>query len=193
MKNAKKYSHDLALIVLARYTADIQDKDKEEAVKELIEDVRTDDGDVVAANVEKAYNLYKSRILKIESDLINVVRREIEKNLDVPTVYLVEEFWDELSNTAIAGKRTGAFLRELFMEHMDNQKFWDNVNSPAIRFDFTGVRKITPSFANDAFAYFTKYANATKVLKVIEFVNITNIKRAIINLEVEQGHYAQTT
>lgn len=82
------------------------------------------------------------------------------------------------------GKHTAVEFRGKYLAECDSEEYWKNPTDEIV-FDFKNVKKIGPSFANEAFAYFTKYASAKKILSVIKFVNITNVQQGIIYEELE--------
>lgn len=85
------------------------------------------------------------------------------------------------------GKNTAVEFRNKYLSELDSDIAWKNDNL-FIEFDFSNVKKIGPSFANEAFAYFTKYAKPTQILKKIEFTNISKVKRLIIEQELDSGY-----
>ena len=85
------------------------------------------------------------------------------------------------------GKHTAVEFREKYLSGLDSVSAW-NVESTFIEFDFSNVKKLGPSFANEAFAYFTKYAKPSKILKRIKLINISNVKKLIIEQELESGY-----
>lgn len=54
-----------------------------------------------------------------------------------------------------------------------------------ITFDFDGVKALTPSFANEAFRYFLQYTTKDTFLKVVKFINISDVKLEIIMRELD--------
>ena len=74
-----------------------------------------------------------------------------------------------------------------FLKYLDQRSYWKTDNKPII-LNFEDVEKIGPSFANEAFAYFTKYASPDKILKRIIFKNITQVQRSIIKNELITGY-----
>jgi len=78
-------------------------------------------------------------------------------------------------------------FRELFLRDLHFSSSWED-DRPYIILDFLFVEKISPSFANEAFAYFTKFAPPERVKNKIKFINISVVKQAIIDLEIEQGY-----
>ena len=58
-----------------------------------------------------------------------------------------------------------------------------------ITLDFSGVKKIGPSFANEAFGYFTKFGvKPDMILKKINFKNISDVHMLIIKEELDAGY-----
>jgi len=102
------------------------------------------------------------------------------------------DFYHRLANrdeTQGDGFNNAVMFREKYLKEFDNEEEWQNGNK-SIKFDFVNVTKIGPSFANEAFAYFTKYKNATpaNILKKFIFTNISNVKLLIISKELESGY-----
>ena len=85
------------------------------------------------------------------------------------------------------GKHTATEFREQFLSEFDNESFWKDPQ-PSIILDFSNVKKIGPSFANEAFAFFTKYAPPEKILRVVVIENATTVQYAIIREELESGY-----
>jgi hypothetical protein len=87
------------------------------------------------------------------------------------------------------GKHTAIDFRRKFLAALDNPEIWKTVGKgPAIELDFEGVVKIGPSFANEAFAYFTQYASPERVLERIRFVNTSHVQMLIIEQELRSGY-----
>lgn len=85
------------------------------------------------------------------------------------------------------GKHTAVSFRLKYLTCFDNSKVWED-GTLTIDFDFSNVSKIGPSFANEAFAYFTKYAKPTAILKQIKVSNTTKVQLSIIKQELETGY-----
>ena len=85
------------------------------------------------------------------------------------------------------GKHNAVQFRDKYLSHMDSLEYWTRDVEP-ITFDFINVDKIGPSFANEAFAYFTKYAEPKVIKKRIRFVNISEVHRIIIEEEIDSGY-----
>jgi len=103
---------------------------------------------------------------------------------------VAKEFHDRLTNRNVHqgdGRFTAEEFRGKFLLEFDSQEFW-NKPLTSVVFDFAGVRKIGPSFANEAFAYFMKFTNPSKFYDYIKFVNISRVQKMIIEQEVESGY-----
>jgi hypothetical protein len=101
-----------------------------------------------------------------------------------------KEFYHRLANrdhNQGDGKHTAVEFRARYLSELDKSTFWENP-TPSIAFDFSNVKKIGPSFANEAFAYYTKYAKPERVLVAIEIRNATEVQMAIIQEELESGY-----
>lgn len=105
------------------------------------------------------------------------------------TIAIAREFSSRLTNRDRYqgdGKFTGQQFRDQFLAGLDNEEVWKKPE-PQIELDFTGVTRLGPSFANEAFGFFTKYARPEVVMEVIKFVNTTNVQEAIIREELESA------
>ncbi len=85
------------------------------------------------------------------------------------------------------GTHTAVEFREKYLSAFDSAEKWKN-DVEEICFDFSNVTILIPSFANEAFAYFTKFARPEVILKKIRLEGITKIKEAIILEELENGY-----
>ncbi len=85
------------------------------------------------------------------------------------------------------GKFTGVEFREKYLIELDSSDQWEN-DAEFITLDFSNVKRLGPSWANEAFAYFTKYQKPDFILKKINLKNISRVKLAIIKQEVETGY-----
>ncbi len=101
-----------------------------------------------------------------------------------------KEFYSRLTNRDDKqrdGKYNGIEFRNKFLSGLYNDKAWKD-DSVFIELDFSNVSKMGPSWANEVFAYFTKYGTPSKVLQKIKIVNISRVKRSIIEQELEAGY-----
>jgi hypothetical protein len=85
------------------------------------------------------------------------------------------------------GKHNALEFRHKFLKHLDNSDIW-KTSDGEISLDFSNVTKIGPSFANEAFAYFTKYAKPGVILEKIHIINSTNVQLLIIEEELDTGY-----
>ena len=96
-----------------------------------------------------------------------------------------KDFYSFLSNrneNQGNGKHTAVEFRKKYLSFLDKKDAW-NSNDVEIVLDFSNVDTMISSFANEAFAYFTKYAKPEKIKKKIKFENITKVKMEIIDIE----------
>lgn len=106
------------------------------------------------------------------------------------TIDVGKQFYPRLANrdqNQGDGTMNAVEFRKRFLLDLDNEEAW-RTEEPHVLFDFINVEKIGPSFANEAFAYFTKYTNPERVRKVILFENESNVQRSIIDTELSAGY-----
>ncbi|MDI3503781.1 MAG: hypothetical protein PWP64_717 [Candidatus Cloacimonadota bacterium] len=107
------------------------------------------------------------------------------KNIDVG-----KDFFVDLVNrdeNQGDGQFTAKQFRKKYLSQMDNQEFWINPKNTIV-LDFKNVEVLGPSFANEAFAYFTKYAKPEIIKKVIKIVNISKVKMSTIDVELNRSY-----
>jgi len=85
------------------------------------------------------------------------------------------------------GKYNAIDFRNKYLQPLDAKEQW-KIQEPYIGFDFKNVNKIGPSFANEAFAYFAKYASPELILKRIQLINTTEVQLRIIKAELNAGY-----
>lgn len=108
-------------------------------------------------------------------------------------IHVANEFYHRLANrdsSQCDGAHNAMEFRDKFLAELDNKSAW-GTSAPYIVFDFSGVKKIGPSFANEAFAFFTQYARPDLIFKKILFENITTVQKEIIELEVNAGYHSR--
>lgn len=106
------------------------------------------------------------------------------------TIDVGKDFYHRLANRDTYqgdGKHHAVEFRAKYLAELDKEEAWAD-SAPFICFDFSNVKKIGPSFANEAFAYFTEYASPSVVEKKIKFVNISIVPQEIIRTELERGY-----
>lgn len=86
------------------------------------------------------------------------------------------------------GVFNGRQFREEFLSSYDNAEYWKSKTIEFVEIDFSDVIKLGPSWANEVFAYFTKFAKPERVLEVINPTGLSPVKKAIIELEVTKGY-----
>lgn len=106
-------------------------------------------------------------------------------------IKMAEEFGERLVNRNSSqgdGKHTAVEFRKRFLSDLDVPEWW-RVTSNIVEIDFSGVRTLGPSWANEAFAYFTAMdLSPKKILEHIHFRNISDIKLQTIKTELESGY-----
>jgi len=87
------------------------------------------------------------------------------------------------------GDYSGKEFRIKFIDEQISHRydFWHNPQT-VITLDFQNVDILHPSFANEAFAYYTKFATPDVIKRVIKFINITQVQMATINVELDEGY-----
>ena len=85
------------------------------------------------------------------------------------------------------GRFSAVDFRKRFLSSFDNQEQWKS-GELVVELDFANVRKIGPSFANEAFAYFMKYTTPEIFHRRIKLINLTTVQRAIIETELSTGY-----
>lgn len=107
------------------------------------------------------------------------------------TISVATEFYPRLANRDERqddGSHNAVIFREKFLKELiTDPKHWEN-DECFIVFDFLSVDILGPSFANEAFAYFTKSYKPEKILSKICFINISRIKMRTIKKELSDGY-----
>lgn len=89
------------------------------------------------------------------------------------------------------GLYTGVEFREKYLSELEIQDWWDD-SAKKIVLDFEGVTTISPSWANEVFAYFTskkfKNVDTQKIFNKIELKNISKVKLETIEMEIKDGY-----
>ncbi len=110
--------------------------------------------------------------------------------MDTRIVDIGEDFHPRLANRNKKqgdGKHSAEDFRKKYLVGLDNQKAWED-DTTFIVLDFSKVKRLGPSFANEAFGYFTKFASPSKVLKKINFINIPDFRLMTIKEELDTGY-----
>jgi len=114
----------------------------------------------------------------------------MKNSSELKTIDVGEDFYARLANRDDKqgdGKHNAVQFRLKYLSDLDSKEEWGKGLPPFICFDFANVRKIAPSFANEAFSYFTQYADPKEILSRITFKNITAVKMQIIEIELKTG------
>jgi hypothetical protein len=109
----------------------------------------------------------------------------------IPTIDVGKDFYHRLANRDNKqgdGKYTAVEFRKKYLADLNNEGAW-KTNDLFIEFDFSNVKRIGPSFANEAFGYFTQYARPEVILQRIKFKHISEVQLMIIKEELEVGYY----
>ncbi|MCY4283608.1 MAG: STAS-like domain-containing protein [Gammaproteobacteria bacterium] len=100
------------------------------------------------------------------------------------------EFYHRLANRNRYqgdGRYTAEHFRGKYLYDLDKEDAWKD-DKISVVFNFENVKKIGPSFANEAFAYFMKYATPKQLKEKIRFKNISGVQELIIEQELESGY-----
>jgi hypothetical protein len=106
------------------------------------------------------------------------------------TIDVGKSYYHRLANrdeTQGDGQHTAIEFRKKYLSSFDSPEAWKS-NEPTIILDFKNVEKIGPSFANEVFAFFAKYAKPDEILNKISVVNATKVQMLIIKEELESGY-----
>jgi hypothetical protein len=85
------------------------------------------------------------------------------------------------------GAHTAVEFRKQYLNDLDSPNAW-KVTEPYIELNFEHVKRLGPSFANEAFAYFTKYTDPETIYKRIIFKNLSKVQKSIIEVELKTGY-----
>ncbi len=85
------------------------------------------------------------------------------------------------------GKHHAVEFRNRYLKELDNKEIWKK-KEEYCKFDFTNVKKIGPSFANEAFAYFMKYTDPETFLEKVRIIHTSTIQHLIIEIELKAGY-----
>lgn len=105
------------------------------------------------------------------------------------TIDIGKEFSDRLVNRNKYqgdGRHNAIKFRSRYLLLLDNDDAWEN-DSVVCQLDFSNVRKIAPSFANEAFAYFMKFSTPEQFHKKVKLLNTTRVQHTIIDAELRAG------
>lgn len=86
------------------------------------------------------------------------------------------------------GTNTAVQFRRKFLSCLVKDERWQP-GAEDLELDFSGVEIIGPSFANEAFAFFTKYSTPEDIYTKIKFANINPIDKEIIDWEITNGYH----
>ena len=106
------------------------------------------------------------------------------------SINVASSFHDRLANRNRYqgdGRFSAVDFRKRFLSAFDNLEEWKS-GHVVIELDFSGVRKIGPSFANEAFAYFMKYTTPERFHQRIKLLNLSTVQRAIVETELAAGY-----
>lgn len=107
------------------------------------------------------------------------------KTIDVGT-----DFYPRLANRDKFqgdGLHTAIEFRDKYLSEFYLPEQWTK-GTHQIELDFSNVETLIPSFANETFAFFTTFAKPEDILKRIRLINISKVKLAIVNEELDSGY-----
>jgi hypothetical protein len=86
------------------------------------------------------------------------------------------------------GTFNGVEFRTKYLSIADSEEWWKKQRE-VIALDFSGVDIIGPSWANEVFAFFTRFnLNEKDILKRFDLQKISNVKLALIKREIASGY-----
>lgn len=88
------------------------------------------------------------------------------------------------------GSFNGEDFRKKYLKDFDSKEAWRN-SDPEIEIDFEGVTKLGPSWANEVFAHFTRYASPKNILSKFVLTGLSEVKQSIIDVELKKGRKPQ--
>lgn len=112
--------------------------------------------------------------------------------MSIKTVNVASEFYPWLRNRNKHqgdGKFTAVEFRDKFLSELYDEEKW-KTDDLHITLDFKDVKKIGPSFANEAFAYFCRFKDASpdRILAKIKMTNLSEVKFLIIEMELKEAY-----
>ena len=88
------------------------------------------------------------------------------------------------------GTRSGKEFRNKYLADLDDADRWQNSDLFVV-LDFSKVKRLGPSWANEVFAFFTKFEKPEIILEKIKLENISKVKKDIIQVEIDAGYYTR--
>lgn len=86
------------------------------------------------------------------------------------------------------GRNTATEFRNQFLSELEDIRIW-KTDDPVIELDFSSVRSISTSFANELFAYYLRYTTSKdRILRKIKLTNLSPLKKNMIEREIEKGY-----
>jgi hypothetical protein len=102
------------------------------------------------------------------------------------------EFYHRLANRNQRqgdGSHNAIEFRTRFLAHLDSAEAWRNQRAEnRVILDLSGVTKVGPSFANEAFGYFMKYCTPDDFFKMVTIEKASRVQSMIIREELEAGY-----
>ena len=136
-------------------------------------------------SVVEHFNSFGSRSRSINSTLTHSQRSAMQ------SVEIAKQFCSRLVNRDKLqgdGKCSGELFRTQFLQELDSLAWWKDPDT-SITLDFSEIETLGPSWANEVFAYFTKFDQSpSKILSKIRLLNISRVKRSTIEMEINAGY-----
>lgn len=85
------------------------------------------------------------------------------------------------------GQHNATVFRKRYLNDFDSAAAWKDPKNMIV-LDFANVKKIGPSFANEAFAYFMKYVSPELFLQRVILKNLSEVMKYIIDIELASGY-----
>ena len=101
----------------------------------------------------------------------------------------VVDFAEELVNRNKhqgSGRNTGEEFRNKYLQDLESDTWWKDSDKKIV-LNFAGIYTLSPSWANEVFAYYGRKFTEKKIKERILLANISDVKRKIIYKEIEVG------
>lgn len=126
-------------------------------------------------------------------DRLELAEVQRESNLRNAIIDIGRQFGSRLlyRSSEPANERTrsngGIEFRMRFMSELETPEFWSD-KTRMITLDFKNVDTLGPAWANEVFAYWAQCRLPADVKNKIKCINITEVKQAVIDIELDHGY-----